>query len=71
MHVSNISTLVYRQIATRFKWIVLFLASLALIAEILPEIPAKMIVVPTLAVTIFYIIFNILRERKNVAVRGK
>jgi uncharacterized membrane protein YhaH (DUF805 family) len=60
----NITIFANRQITYGFSSIVLFLTIFALVFELLPEMSAKMIVVPTLIITIGYIIFNILKQKR-------
>ena len=64
---SNVSILTSKPLSYGFSSIVLFLSVFALVFEILPEMSAKMIVVPTLVILIGYIIFNIVREKKKIS----
>ena len=62
---NNIKLFASKPLSYGFSSIALFLTVFALVFEILPELSAKMIVVPTLIILAGYIIFHIIKEKKT------
>ena len=62
---NNVEIFASKPLSYGFSFVVLFLTVFALVFEILPEVSAKMIVVPTLIILAGYIIFHIIKEKET------